>query len=165
VIFHVPRFHFYYTTQLEYDNALLKLSIGFIPLFPIPSLANKTSTLMGGWEFSIPSTSSNKDLAWELIEIMLEPQILSPWIAKQGYLPTQTIIGEGPYADRLRKSIPFYDEMVSMILQGRGRPSIPEYPQIADQIRQAIDDVYYRMKDPKQALDEAATYSDSAISI
>lgn len=137
----------------------LKQRVGFIPLFPVSSLDNKTSTLMGGGLFSIPSTSSNKNLAWELIEIMLQPQILSPWIAEQGYLPTQTIIGEGPYADQLRKSIPFYDEMISMIPKGQGRPSIPEYPQIAEQIRQAIDDVYYGEKDPKQALDEAAAKS------
>ena len=137
----------------------LNQSVGFIPLVPVPSLDNKTSTLMGGGVFSIPSTSSNKNLAWELIEIMLQPQILSPWLAEQGYLPTQTIIGEGPYADQLRKSIPFYDEMISMIPEGQGRPSIPEYPQIAEQIRQAIDDVYYGKKDPKQALDEAAAKS------
>jgi multiple sugar transport system substrate-binding protein len=137
----------------------LNQSVGFIPLFPVPSLDNKTSTLMGGGVFSIPSTSSNKNLAWELIEIMLQPQILSPWLAEQGYLPTQTIIGEGPYADQLRKSIPFYDEMISMIPEGQGRPSIPEYPQMAEQIRQAIDDVYYGKKDPKQALDEAAAKS------
>ncbi|HET9356878.1 MAG TPA: extracellular solute-binding protein, partial [Nitrososphaeraceae archaeon] len=143
------------------DEQLSSLNqrVGFIPLFPVPSLDNKTSTLMGGGVFSIPSTSSNKNLAWELIEIMLQPQILSPWLVEQGYLPTQTIIGEGPYADQLRKSIPFYDEMISMIPEGRGRPSIPEYPQIAEQIRQAIDDVYYGKKGPKQALDEAAAKS------
>jgi multiple sugar transport system substrate-binding protein len=138
----------------------IKQRVGFIPLFPVPGLdSNKTSTLMGGGEFSIPSTSSNKNLAWELIEIMLQPQILSPWIAKQGYLPTQTIIGEGPYADPLRKSIPFYDEMISMIPEGRGRPSIPEYPAIAEDIRQALDEVYYGVKEPKQALNDAAAKS------
>lgn len=81
----------------------------------------------------------------------------SPWIAKQGYLPTQIILGEGQctYADHLRRSIPFYDEMVSMISAGRGRSSISEYPQIAEHIRQAIDDVYYGIKEPKQALDDA----------
>jgi multiple sugar transport system substrate-binding protein len=90
---------------------------------------------------------------------MLQPQILSPWIAKQGYLPTQTIIGEGPYADPLRKSIPFYDEMILMIPEGRGRSSIPEYPAIAEDIRQALDEVYYGIKEPKQALNDAAAKS------
>jgi multiple sugar transport system substrate-binding protein len=46
-----------------------------------------------------------------------------------------------------------------MISIGRSRPSTPEYPQIADQIKQAIDEVYYGMKEPKQALDDAAKKS------
>jgi multiple sugar transport system substrate-binding protein len=136
-------------------------NVGFIPMFPVPNNNTKTSTLSGGWEFSIPKTSSNKDLAWEIIKTMLEPPIFSPWIAPQGYLPTQITLGEGqnPYAEQLRKSIPFFDEMVSMIPVGRGRPSIPEYPAIAEDIRQALDEVYYGIKEPKQALDDAAAKS------
>ena len=42
---------------------------------------------------------------------------------------------------------------------GHTRPNIPEYPQIADNIREAIDEVYLGMKDPKQALDDAAKKS------
>ena len=139
----------------------LSSNIAFIPMFPVPDNKTKSSGLLGGWEFSIPKTSTHKELAWELIEIMLEPQILAPWIAQQGYLPTQISIGEGngSSANLLRTSIPFYDEMISMIPQGKGRPSIPEYPAIADDIRQALDDVYYGKKDPKQALDEAAAKS------
>ena len=43
----------------------IKQRVGFIPMFPVPTLANKTSTLMGGWELSIPKTSTHKDLAWD----------------------------------------------------------------------------------------------------
>ena len=39
------------------------------------------------------------------------------------------------------------------------RPSIPEYPQIADGIRQAIYEVQFENKDPKQALETAALKS------
>ena len=46
-----------------------------------------------------------------------------------------------------------------MIPIGHSRPNIPEYPQISDNIKQAIDEVYYGMKDPKQALDELAAKS------
>jgi multiple sugar transport system substrate-binding protein len=139
-----------------------KLSdVGFIPAFPTPDNKTKTTTLIGGWEFAIPKTSSHKDLAWELVQIMLEPGILTPWIAVQGYLPTQISIGEGPgpYADQLRKSIPFYDQMISMIPQGRARPSIAEYPSIAEDIRQALNAVYSGSKDPNQALQDAAAHS------
>ena len=143
---------------------LPKVEIGnvqFIPMFPVPDNKTQNSTLMGGWEFSIPVTSSHKSLAWELIELMLRPQVLTPWIAEQRYLPTQITLGEGngSYANLLRKSIPFYDDMISMIPQGQGRPSIPEYPAIAEDIRQALDDVYYGIKEPKQALNDAATKS------
>ena len=57
-----------------------------------------TSTLMGGWLLSIPETSQNKELAWELITIMLEPEVLIPMLLQQGYLPTQKSIGEGVYS-------------------------------------------------------------------
>jgi multiple sugar transport system substrate-binding protein len=136
-------------------------NVQFIPMFPVPDNKTETSTLMGGWQVNIPVTSSHKSLAWELIELMLQPQILAPWIAQQGYLPTQITLGEGngSYANLLRKSIPFYDDMISMIPLGKGRPSIPEYPAIAEDIRVALDDVYYGKKDPKQALDEAAAKS------
>jgi multiple sugar transport system substrate-binding protein len=46
-----------------------------------------------------------------------------------------------------------------MISIGKSRPVASEYPQIAEHIRQAIDDVYYGVKQPKQALDDAAKES------
>jgi multiple sugar transport system substrate-binding protein len=144
----------------------LKQRVGFIPMFPVPSLANKTSTMMGGWELSIPNTSTHKDLAWELITIMLKPEILDPWLAQNDFLPTEIPIGQGLISNKSASSlssslspVPYYEEMVSLIPYGGSRPSIPEYSQIADHIRQAIDDVYYGIKDPKQALNDAAAKS------
>jgi multiple sugar transport system substrate-binding protein len=49
--------------------------------------------------------------------------------------------------------------MVSLIPDARVRPSIPEYPEIADHIRQAIDEVYYGVKEPREVLDDAAAKS------
>ncbi|MFL6369418.1 MAG: extracellular solute-binding protein, partial [Nitrososphaeraceae archaeon] len=142
-------------TKQQIDN------IGFIPMFPVPDNKTKTSTMMGGWEFSIPVTSLHKNIAWEIIENMLKPEILSPWLAKQGFLLTQTTLGQdtNPYADHLRKSIPFYDDMISMISNGRGRPNIPEYQAVAEHIRQALDEVFYGIKEPKLALGDAAAKS------
>ena len=146
-------------TRQQVDN------IEFIPMFPVPDNKTSTSTLMGGWQFSIPVTSLHKDIAWEIIENTLKPEVLSPWLAKQGFLPTQTTLGQGtgPYADHLRKSIPFYDDMISMIPDGRGRPNIPEYQSIAEHLRQALDEVYYGIKEPRQALDDAAAKSAKAL--
>jgi multiple sugar transport system substrate-binding protein len=132
-------------------------------MFPVPYEGNQTASLMGGWQMSIPTTSRNKDLAWELITIMLEPKIFAPLDQKYGYLPTQVPIGEGPYSEQLRKSIPYYEELISMIQIGRIRPSIPMYPEIADHIRQALDEVFFASKEPEQALDDAAQKSAKAL--
>jgi multiple sugar transport system substrate-binding protein len=137
----------------------LEEKLGFIPMFPVPSAANDTATTMGGWMLSIPQSSKNKDLAWELITIALEPERLSPWLERYGYLPTQIPIGEKVMRANNVTSFPYYAEMISMIPFGHNRPAIPEYPQIASHIKQALDDVYFGLKDPKQALDDAATKS------
>ena len=87
----------------------IRQSVGFIPMFPVPYKNNQTSTLMGGWELSIPKTSTHKDLAWELITTMSKPEIIAPWLSQNGFLPTQIPIGQGPYSANLNKTIPYYD--------------------------------------------------------
>ena len=46
-----------------------------------------------------------------------------------------------------------------MIPLGKSRPIAPEYPQIDDHISQALDQVCSGLKEPKQALDDAAEES------
>jgi multiple sugar transport system substrate-binding protein len=133
--------------------------LGMIPMFPVSNQTNQNATMMGGWMLSIPESSANKDLAWELLTIMVEPEVLAPMLHEYGYLPTQKSIGEGPYSRLLNSSIPYYEELVSLIPDARVRLSIPEHPIIADHIRQAIDEVYYGVKEPREALDDAAAKS------
>lgn len=146
------------------NNTNIEQNVGFIPVYPVPDKnIQTTSTMMGGWEFAVPQTSKHKDLAWELITIILEPKILAPWLADHAFLPTQRTIGEGPFARPLNQTIPYYDEMVSMISFGRGRPNIAEYPILAEHIREAIYEVQTGIKEPKQALDDAAIKSAQAL--
>ncbi|HEY7694588.1 MAG TPA: extracellular solute-binding protein [Nitrososphaeraceae archaeon] len=137
----------------------LDKNVGMIPMFPVPKSGDTSATMMGGWMLGIPQTSSNKALSWELLSIMVQPDVLAPMLEKYAYLPTQKPIAEGQYSDELAKTIPYYKELISMLSIGHSRPSISEYPQIADNIRQAIDEVYLGVKEPKQALDDAAKKS------
>ena len=134
----------------------LEQELGFIPIFPVPNQTIQTSTMMGGWELSIPSTSQNSALSWELITIMAEPDILTPFLQEYGYLPTQKMIGAAQLSEQLNESVPYFEEMVSMIPYGRSRPSIPEYPEIAEHVTQAIQQVYNGSALPKDALNIAA---------
>jgi multiple sugar transport system substrate-binding protein len=137
----------------------LEQQVGFIPMFPVPNQTIPTSTMMGGWELAIPSTSQHSDLAWELITIAAQPEILGPFLREMGFLPTQRTLGEGQFSEQSRESIPYFEEMVSMIRDGRSRPNIPEYPEIAERIHQAIQQVYNGSASPKDALDMAAAKS------
>jgi multiple sugar transport system substrate-binding protein len=137
----------------------LEQQLGFIPMFPVPNQTTQTSSMMGGWEVAIPSTSQHSDLAWELITIMASPEILGPFLQEFVYLPTQHALGEGPSSVPLKQSVPFFEEMVSMIPHGRSRPNIPEYPQIAEDIHQAIQQVYNGSASPEDALNIAAAKS------
>ncbi|HJR48953.1 MAG TPA: extracellular solute-binding protein [Nitrososphaeraceae archaeon] len=138
----------------------LEQELGYIPMFPVPNQTTQTSTMMGGWEVAIPSTSQNSDLSWELITIMAQPEILGPFIQQYGYLPTQHVLGEGPSSQPLKESVPFFEEMVSMIPYGQSRPNIPEYPEIAEHVTQAIQQVYNgSAASPEDALNTAASRS------
>jgi multiple sugar transport system substrate-binding protein len=145
------------------QNQAFEQQVGFFPMFPVPSLNNTSSTLLGGWLLSVPETSTNKDLAWELITIIEEPEIMAPFHAEYGLLPTQIPIGNGPYATDLSQRIPYYDELISMLSIARARPNIPEYPQISEYILGAINQVYNGTKQPEEALDEAAAKSARAL--
>ena len=137
----------------------LEQELGFIPMFPVPNQTIPTSTMMGGWELSIPSTSQNSALSWELITIMAEPEILTPFLQEYGYLPTQKMIGAAQLSEQLNESVPFFEEMISMIPYGRSRPNIPEYPEIAEHVTQAIQQVYNGSALPKDAVNIAANRS------
>jgi multiple sugar transport system substrate-binding protein len=141
----------------------LEQEVGFIPMFPVPDQTTQTSTMMGGWQLAIPSTSQHSELSWELITIMAQPETLAPFLVEMGFLPTQHTLGEGPSSQPLRESIPYFEEMVSMIPNGRGRPNISEYPQIAEHIHEAIQQVYNGSALPEDALKMAAAKSATSL--
>ena len=78
-------------------------------------------------------------------------------------MPTQISIGQGESRSQTSVYTSYYDEMVSAVGYGDSRPSIPEYPQIAHYIQEALDAVYYGTKSPKEGLDEAAAKSAIAL--
>jgi multiple sugar transport system substrate-binding protein len=141
------------------SSPTLEQQLGFIPMFPVPNQTIQTSTMMGGWELAIPSTSQHSDLSWELITIMAQPEILGPFLQRYGFLPTQHTLGGGPSSQPLKDSVPFFEEMVSMIPDGRSRSNLAEYPEIAEHIHQAIQQVYNGSASPEDALDMAAAKS------
>ncbi|HJT47480.1 MAG TPA: hypothetical protein VJ729_04800 [Nitrososphaeraceae archaeon] len=50
-----------------------------------------------------------------------------------------------------------------MVPNGHSRPSISEYLQVADHVRESIENVYHGIKQPKQALNDATAKSAKAL--
>ena len=109
--------------------------------------------------YSDPKTSAHKELAWKLIELMLALKSLHSFLLQGGFLPTQISMDKNDLLNSTASSYPYYRQLVSMIPFGGIQPSIPEYPQIVDNIRQAIYGVQFENKDPKQALADSALKS------
>jgi multiple sugar transport system substrate-binding protein len=140
----------------QYNVQQFEQRIGMNPGYPVPHMGNQTTTVMGGWELSIPKSSKNKELAWELITIMAAPETLTKMLKQTGYLPTQIPIGEGQYAPLLNNSIPYYNDMISMFPVARSRPVIPEFPEVDLYVTQSLSEACSGVKDPKHALNDAA---------
>ena len=138
------------------NTKLFERQIGMLPMFPVPEGVNQSATMMGGWLLGMSSQTENKDLTWELIATMVDPDVLLPMLNKTGYLPTQKSMMNGTSFTSLNQSIPYFSELSSMLSIGHTRPNIPQYPHIADHIRVAINEVYDGTKEPKEALDDAA---------
>ena len=58
-------------TKQEFEDR-----IGMIPMFPVLDNGSPTASIMGGWLLSIPQASKHKEIVWELITIILKPEIL-----------------------------------------------------------------------------------------
>ena len=79
----------------------------------------------------------------------------TPWLEKNGFLPTQKTLGSGPQLAQFNQTIPFYNKMIT-VSNGSHTPKLAEYPQIAGNVREAIEDFYYGNNEPKQGLDDTA---------
>src|SRR5215204_5232750 len=68
-------------------------------------------------------------------------------------------IRRGSTLSTAKGSSSLLEEMVSLIPYGRSRPNIPEYPEIAEHVTQAIQQVYNGSASPEDALNTAASKS------
>ena len=58
-------------------------------------------------------------------------------------------------AARVNSSIPYYNDMISMIPFAKSRPVIPEFPEIDLIISQSLSDVCNGKKEPREAINDA----------
>ncbi len=150
------------------DPETIRRKVGLIPAFPVPTPGLPTSTMMGGWELTIPATSEHPDIAWEFLKAVLQPEVLVQMLAEFGYLPTQSTIAEqAEYSAALEGywGRDWWAKFSSLLPFGHRRPNYAEYPKLAEHIYTAIDEAMRGMKGPKEALTDAARESAEALGV
>lgn len=143
-------------------------NLGLIGAFPVPTPGMTTATMAGGWTFAIPTTSQNATfdgdvvtggIAWEFLKTMLRKETLGEMLVEvEGALPTRKSFAEEiDFAGRLwnKGGVDRWSEVQKLAQNAFGRPSFPEWPQIAAGITEMIQSVQFENADPFEAVKRA----------
>ncbi len=122
---------------------------------PIPTGGKSVGTF-GGFNIGINAKSKNKDLAWEFVKYSTRQDMNE----KITMLTPANKAAANAYLKEKRK---FPDTIYTQLTQALYRPSVPNYPEIADVQRTATGKILLGQMDTKAALDEAAAAIDKLL--
>lgn len=104
-------------------------------------------TLAGGWAFSVPEKSDQKDLAFEFIQEMMKPEVYIGAILRHGSISTRTDVAENTeYASQ-----PFFQTATQFLETADFRPQDEKYPVVSASIQQMAESVVSG-KSPEDAI-------------
>jgi ABC-type glycerol-3-phosphate transport system substrate-binding protein len=96
--------------------------------------------------------SRHKDLAWELMTFLMEPENLAAYNSTLFFIPPRRSAVQA--ADFMKQN-PHLQQFVSLMDRyGRSLPAIPEWFEIRTGLQSAISAAIYGTKTPEQALRE-----------
>lgn len=122
---------------------------------PIPD-GGKSIGTFGGFNIGINTKAKNKDLAWEFVKYSTKQDVNQ----KITMLTPANKAAANLYLKDKRK---FPDTIYTQLTQALFRPSVPNYPEIADVQHTATGKVLLGQMDSKAALDEAAAAIDKLL--
>lgn len=119
-------------TWTEYSNVL-----GFAPM-PTQNGGNAgIITMAGGWAWSIPSKSDNKDITMEFIKHLMEPSIYVDAIVAMGSIGTRTdIVDHEKYS-----AMPFIQTATEYLEFASFRPKDSKYSAVSAHIQTMVESV------------------------
>ncbi len=115
----------------EYSEVL-----GFAPM-PTQKGGGTTITLAGGWAWSIPSKSGNKDITMEFIEHLMDPDLYVDAVIAMGSIGTRAdIVDNEKYA-----SLPFIQTATEFLEGASFRPKDSKYSAVSTHIQTMVESV------------------------
>lgn len=119
---------------------------------PLPEYKQQ-STILGGENWAVTSSSEHVDVAWDIIKFSQEPERLTEFLKLGVRIPSRQDIIDDPYWQE--------DPHLKVFLEGmegaKARAYGPEYPEISTTIQNMIQDVLTEAKTTEEAVEEADT--------
>ena len=120
-----------------------------VGIAPTPSRKERVVSVYTDWLAMSPQ-SPHKELAWELMTFLMEPENLAAYNATLFFIPPRRSAVE---AAEFMKDNPQLAEFVSLMEQyGRSLPAIPEWFEIRTGLQAAVEAAIYQAKTPEEAL-------------
>ncbi len=116
----------------EYGSVL-----GFAPMPTQKGDGTGTITLAGGWAWSIPSKSDNKDITMEFIKHLMDPDVYVDAIVAMGSIGTRAdIVGNEKYS-----TMPFIQTATEFLKGASFRPKDSKYSAVSTHIQTMVESV------------------------
>jgi ABC-type glycerol-3-phosphate transport system substrate-binding protein len=142
-----------FANQLGVKN-LEKYAPALLPKVGVAALPMKKKRVLSVYTdwLAISSQSKQKDLAWEFIAFLMEPENLVAYNETLFYLPPRRSCAQARF---LRENPQLQVFIELMDKYGRSLPPLPEWFEIRSALGAAVEAAIYRTKTPAQALRDA----------
>jgi multiple sugar transport system substrate-binding protein len=111
--------------------------LGFAPMPTQTGEGNQSVTMSGGWAWSIPSKSDNKDITMEFIKHLMDPPVYVDALIAMGSIGTRTDIME---YERY-SNMPFIHTATEYLKVASFRPKDSKYPAVSAHIQTMVESV------------------------
>ena len=140
----------------KYAPELLPL----VGIAPTPKRKQRVISVYTDWLAMSPQ-SKHKDLSWELMTFLMEPDNLAAYNATLFFIPPRR---SAVKAAKFMQRNPQLQQFVGMMERyGRSLPAIPEWFEIRTGLQSAISAAIYGTKTPAQALDDYSRELDALL--
>jgi sn-glycerol 3-phosphate transport system substrate-binding protein len=144
----------------------IEVGVGQMP--GVPGSTGQTGAFSFGlWIFSA-RPKEEQEAAWEFTKWLMEPEQQAEWFAGSGYLPGSRSAVDLPAAQDVLSRYPLFQVAFDLYLDAPATPAtvgtiVGPYQKVREAIYRGVEEMLSGVKDPDQALADAAANANQAI--